>query len=216
MYYWETINFQRDSWGLVCPRSSVDAGETINDLAYDTAVHENILAGWPAYGLDVDFKGDGVADAVACADAVKLKDTEMTDTFSVKQFMFGPEKKYELSFDGPYIYDATKEGCPAVNEEGLPNTAEKWSAECFEKVDTLWTNEMDKTRAFMRMSVTEVEDDNCNMNMPDMGAACDTGKSLEQKAQDTINGMMKKANTTLEKAKEAVEKANVCDIELRG
>jgi hypothetical protein len=72
----------------------------------------------------------------------------------------------------------------------------------------------------MRMSVTEVEDDNCNMNMnmnmPDMGAACDTGKSLEQKAQDTINGMMKKANTTLEKAKEAVEKANVCDIELRG
>jgi hypothetical protein len=141
----------------------------------------------------------------------------MTDTFSVKQSMFGPEKKYELSFDGPYIYDATKEGCPAVNEEGLPNTAEKWSAECFEKVDTIWTDEMDKTRAFMRMSITEVEDDNCDMlSMPDMGAACDTVKTVEQKAKDTLDCMMKKANTTLEQAKEAVEKANVCDIDLRG
>jgi hypothetical protein len=229
MYYWETINFQRDSWGLICPRSSVDSGEIINDVAYATAVHNDIFSRWPIYGLDVDFKGDGVADAEACADAVKLKDTEMTDTFSVKQFMFGPEKKYNISFDGPYVYDATKAGCPAVNEEGLPNTAQKWPAECFQKVDTLWTDEMDKTRAFMRMSITEVEDDNCDMptmpempcdiempSMPNMGAACDTVKTVEQKAKDTLDCMMKKANTTLEQAKEAVEKANVCDIDLRG
>jgi hypothetical protein len=218
MYYWETMNFQNTNYGIVCPRSVVDSGETINDLAYNQGIHDDITPYWPVSGLDVDFIGDGVSDETACADAVKLKDSAMTDTFSVKQFMFGPEKKYQLSFDGPYIYNATKAGCPAVNEEGLPNTAEKWSAECFEKVDTLWTNEMDKSRAFMRMSVTEVEDDNCNMNMnmPDMGAACDTGKSLEQKAQDTINGMMKKANTTLEKAKKEVDNANICEINLRG
>jgi hypothetical protein len=110
-----------------------------------------------------------------------------------------------------------------VNEEGLPDTAEKWPAECFEKVDTIWADEGQKTRAFMRMSITEADSDcdmNMNMNMnaamPDMGAACDTVKTVEQKAKDTLDCMMKKANTTLEQAKEAVEKANVCDIDLRG
>jgi hypothetical protein len=123
-------------------------------------------------------------------------------------------------------------------------------------VDTIWADEHQKTRAFMRMSITEVEDDDCGMMamptmpempcdiempkmpefggamkmpkmpefggamkmpaMPDMGAACDTMKSAEQKVQATIKCMMKKANTTLEQAKKAVEKANVCDIDLRG
>ena len=224
MYYWETLNFQRDSWGLICPRSSVDAGEVINDLAYDTAVHENILSGWPAYGLDIDFKGDGVADATACADAVKIKDNNITDTFTVSKSMMGhaipgTEKKYELSFDGPYIYDASKDGCPAVTEEGLPDTADKWPAECFTKVDTLWTDEESKTRAFMRMHITEVKEDHCNMSMPQMPCniklpSCNT---VEQKAKSLIDGMMKKCNTTLEKAQKTVKDAQECDMpELRG
>ncbi|GEM_PF-5406715 len=220
MYYWETINFQRDSWGLICPRSSVDAGEVVNDLAYDTAVHENILSGWPAYGLDIDFKGDGVTDAVACADAMKIKDTSMTDTFTVSKKMMGmtipgSEKEYQLSFDGPYIYDASKEGCPAVNEQGLPNTTDKWPAECFQKVDTIWTDEESKTRAFMRMSVTEVEDDNCGIKMPEM--PCNMELPMEEKVKSTINNMMQKCNTTLEQAQQAVEDAQDCDMpELRG
>jgi ribosome maturation protein Sdo1 len=55
---------------------------------------------------------------------------------------------------------------------------------------------------------------NMNMNaaMPDMGAACDTMKSVEQKAQDTIKCMMQKANTTVEKAKKAIEDAQDCDF----
>jgi hypothetical protein len=207
-------------------------------LSYNQAVKDNIFSGWPANGLDVDFVGDGVADEVACADPVKLKDSNMTDTFSVKKFMFGPEKKYQVNFDGPYVYDATKAGCPAVNEEGLPDTAQKWPAECFEKVDTIWADEQQKTRAFMRMSIIEVEDDDCGMmgmptmpempcdiempkmpefggamKMPDMGTACDTMKSVEQKAQDNIKCMMKKANTTVEKAKKAIEQNSMdCDL----
>jgi len=215
MYYWESINYQNSKYGLICPRSSVDAGETINDLAYNQAVKDNIFSGWPANGLDVDFVGDGASDETACADPVKLKDSNMTDTFSVKKFMFGPEKKYQVNFDGPYVYDATKAGCPAVNEEGLPDTAQKWPAECFEKVDTLWADEGQKTRAFMRMSITEADSDcdmNMNAGMPDMGTVCDTVKTVEQKAQDTINSMMQKANTTLEQAKKAVEDAQDCDF----
>jgi hypothetical protein len=215
MYYWETFNFQSDKYGIVCPRSSADAGETINDLAYNTAVHENITSRWPIFGLDVDFKGDGKTDADMCADAVKIKDTEMTDTFSVKQSVFGSEKKYNISFDGPYVYDATKAGCPAVNEEGLPVTAEKWSAECFEKVDTLWTDEMDKTRAFMRMSITEADSDcdmDMNVTMPDIGTVYDTVKTLDQKVKDTLDSMMQKANTTVEQAKQATESIDLSNI----
>jgi hypothetical protein len=215
MYYWETVNYQRDSWGLVCPRSSADAGEIVNDLAYNTAVHDNLTSRWPLTGLDIDFIGDGAADEIVCADGVKLKDNNITDTFSVKKFMFGPEKKYNISFDGPYVYDATKAGCPAVNEEGLPDTAEKWSAECFEKVDTIWADEHKKTRAFMRMSITEDDSDydmNMNVAMPDIGTVCDTVKTLDQKVKDTLDSMMKKANTTVEKAKKAMEDAQDCDF----
>jgi len=119
-------------------------------------------------------------------------------------------------------------------------------------VDTIWADENQKTRAFMRMSITEVEDDDCGMMamptmpempcdiempqmpnmhghmkmpkmpefggamkmpaMPDMGTACDTMKSVEQKAQDTIKCMMQKANTTVEKAKKAIEDAQDCDF----
>jgi hypothetical protein len=217
MYYWETVNYQRDSWGLVCPRSSVDAGEIVNDLAYNTAVHDNLTSRWPLTGLDIDFIGDGVADEIVCADGVKLKDNNITDTFSVKKFMFGPEKKYNISFDGPYVYDATKAGCPAVNEEGLPDTAEKWPAECFEKVDTIWADEKQTTRAFMRMNITEADSDcdmnmNMNANMPNTGAACDTVKTLEEKTKDTLDCMMKKANTTVEQAKQAAESIDLCNI----
>jgi hypothetical protein len=252
MYYWETVNYENSKYGIICPRNTVDVGDAVNDLAYNTAVHDNITSRWPAVGLDIDYVGDGVTDKVACSDPVKLKDSTVTDTFSVKQSMFGPEKKYQVNFDGPYIYDATKAGCPAVNEEGLPDTAEKWPAECFEKVDTIWADEKQTTRAFMRMNITEVEDDDCGMMamptmpempcdiempkmpnmrghmkmpkmpefggamkmpaMPDMDAACDTMKSVEQKAQDTIKCMMQKANTTVEKAKKAIEDAQDCDF----
>jgi len=219
MYYWETINFQKASYGLICPRSSVDAGEVVNDLAYNQAVKDNIFSKWPVTGFDVDFVSDGAGDATACADAVKLKDSNMTDTFTVSKKMMGmaipgSEKKYELSFDGPYIYDANKEGCPATTEEGLPDTAEKWPAECFTKVDTIWADEKGTTQAFMRMSVTEVEDDKCNIKMPEMPCdvklpSCDT---VEQKEKSLIDGMMKKCNTTLKKAKEAVDDAQDCDF----
>ena len=211
MYYWETINFQRDSMGIVCPRNSVDAGEVVNDLAYNSAVHSfwNI---WPDKGLDIDFKSDGVAESKACSDAVKLKDTTMTDTFTVSKSMMGmaipgSEKKYELSFDGPYIYDASKDGCPAVNEQGLPDTAEKWSAECFQKVDTIWADEAGETRAFMRMTVTEVDDDNCGIKMPEM--PCDV--KLPQ-PKPLIDSMMQKAGTTLDQAKQTIEDAQDCDL----
>ena len=219
MYYWETLNFQREKWGIVCPRSSVDAGEVVNDLTYNTTVHNDITTRWPISGLDVNFVSDGGSDASACADAVKLKDSSMTDTFTVSKTIMGQaipgtEKKYQLSFDGPYIYDASKDGCPAVNEQGLPDTAEKWPAECFTKVDTIWADEKGTTQAFMRMSVTEVKDDKCNIKMPEMPChvklpKCDT---VEQKAKSLINGMMKKCNTTLKKAKEAVDNAQDCDF----
>jgi len=215
MYYWETFNFQSSKYGIVCPRSSVDAGEIVNDLAYDTAVHNDITHYWPIFGLDVDFKGDGKTDTLMCADAVKIKDDNVTDTFTVSKKMMGmaipgSEKKYELSFDGPYIYDATKDGCPEVNEQGLPDTAEKWPAECFTKVDTLWTDEESKTRAFMRMSVTEVKDDKCDISMPEM--PCSVNIPMEEKVKSTINNMMQKAGTTLEQAQQAVEDAQDCII----
>jgi hypothetical protein len=223
MYYWETINYQNSKYGLICPRSSVDAGDIINDLAYNQAVKDNIFSRWPVTGLDIDFVGDGVSDETMCADAIKLKDSNMTDTFTVKKFMFGLGKTYQISFDGPYVYDAGKPGCPEVNEEGLPDTAEKWPAECFVKVDTIWADEAGKTRAFMRMSITEDNDDcgmkmpemPCNIDMPkmpDMGAACDTVKTMEQKANDTIKCMMQKAGTTLDQAKKAAEDAQDCDF----
>jgi len=219
MYYWETFNFQKESMGIICPRSSVDAGELVNDLAYNTAIHNDITHYWPIYGLDIDFQGDGKSDTLMCADAVKLKDTAMTDTFTVSKSMMGmtipgTEKTYELSFDGPYIYDATKAGCPAVNEQGLPDTADKWPAECFTKVDTIWTDEKDKTQAFMRMSITEKEDNDCGMKMPEMPCnvtlpSCD---SVEEKAKNTINRMMEKCNTTLEQAQQAAQNAQNCDF----
>jgi len=214
MYYWETINYQSDSKGIICPRNSVDAGEVVNDLAYNTAAH-NIWSIWPSKGLDIDFKSDGVVESKVCSDAVKLKDTAMTDTFTVSKSMMGmaipgSEKKYELSFDGPYIYDDSKEECPAVNEQGLPDTAEKWPAECFQKVDTIWAKEKNKTRAFMRMSVTEVDDDNCGIKMPELPKI--DVKPLQEKVEDTIKCMMQKAGTTLEKAQQAVEDANDCDF----
>jgi len=215
MYYWETKNFQYPKYGMICPRSSVDKGEVVNDLAYNSAIHDNIWNRWPKTGLDIDFVSDGSSDATACADAVKLKDTSMTDTFTVKNSMMKDmpmigsmtEKKYQLSFDGPYIYDDSKAGCPAVNEQGLPDTLEKWPAECFEKVDTIWADEAGKTRAFMRMTVTEVEDDNCGIKMPEM--PCDI--KLPQ-PKSLIDSMMQKAGTTLDKAKKAVEDAQDCDF----
>jgi hypothetical protein len=136
----------------------------------------------------------------------------MTDTFTVSKTIMGQaipgtEKKYQLSFDGPYIYDASKDGCPAVNEQGLPDTAEKWPAECFTKVDTIWADEKGTTQAFMRMSVTEVEDDNCDIKMPTM--PCNV--KLPQ-PKPLIDSMMQKACTTLEKAQQAVEDAGDCDF----
>jgi len=215
MYYWETLNFQNPKYGIVCPRNSVDAGEVVNDLGYAQAIRENITPYWPLSGLDVDFVSDGIEDATACADAVKLKDTSMTDTFTVKNSMMKDmpmigsmtEKKYQLSFDGPYIYDDSKAGCPAVNEQGLPDTLEKWSAECFQKVDTIWADEAGETRAFMRMTVTEVEDDNCGIKMPEM--PCDI--KLPQ-PKPLIDSMVQKAGTTLNQAKQAVEDAQNCDF----
>ena len=228
MYYWETKNLQFPNYGVICPRNSVDAGEMVNDLAYNSSLHD-LAAWWPKAGLDIDFISDGIADAVACADGVKLKDTQMTDTFTVKKsmmgmghrfrfaqkYMPGMEKKYELSFDGPYIYNDSKAGCPAVNEQGLPDTAEKWPAECFEKADTIWADENQKTRAFMRMSIKEVEDDSCGIKMPKMPCSvklpkCDT---MEKKAKSLMDNMLKKCNTTLKKAKKALKDMENCNFE---
>jgi hypothetical protein len=88
-------------------------------------------------------------------------------------------------------------------------------------VDTIWADEQQKTRAFMRMSITEADSDcdmnmNMNMNMnaamPDMGAASDTAKTVEQKAKDTLDCMMKKAKTTVEQAKQAAESIDLSNI----
>ena len=207
MYYWETINYQKEKFGIICPRSSVNADEVIDDLAYNQGIHDNITHYWPATGLDIDFISDGGSDTIACADAVKLKDTQMTDTFTVKTSMFAPEKKYKLSFDGPYIYDDSKAGCPAVNEEGIPDTAEKWPAECFKKVDTVWADEKQKTRAFMRMNIKEAKNDQCNTQMSQMPKV-----DFKTKVKTTIDSMMQKCHTTLPKVQKAVEGTQDCDF----
>jgi hypothetical protein len=214
-YYWETANFQLPSRGLICPRSSVDAGEVVNDLAYNQAVKDNIFSGWPLMGLDVDFVGDGKQDATACADAIKLKDQEMHDTFTVKPMPFMPGKKYELTFDGPYIYDASAAGCPAVNEEGLPDTAQKWPASCFKKVDTIWADEAGKTRAFMRMTLKEADRDMnpCHIKpfVPHLEG------TLKEKADKMMQNMLKKCDMTLQEVKEKADDAQDCDMgELHG
>jgi len=175
-YYWETPNFRKESVGLVCARNAADKGEVVNDLAFNKAVHENIYKQWPVAGLNVDFISDGVEDTVACSDPVTFKDTTMTDTFVVKSSLIGKipvmgklaEKKYEISFDGPYVYDDTKEGCPTVTKQGLPYTLEKWPAKCFTKVGTIWSTEDGKARAFMRMSIKKAKTDLCGIKAPEL------------------------------------------------
>ncbi|WP_292656507.1 hypothetical protein [Nitratifractor sp.] len=153
LYYWETINFQRDSMGIICPRQSVKEGETVNDVEYAQNVHDNLFSRWPVYGLDINFVSDGGTDTRACSDAVTLKNKEMTDTFST-----GPvwnKKTYKVTLDGPYIYDSTVDGCAAENEKGLPDTDGAWDAKCFKKVDTVWIEENSVSQAFMRVKVSE-------------------------------------------------------------
>ena len=207
-YYWETLNYQNSKYGIICPRTSVEAGETINDLTYNSAIHNDITSRWPIMGLDIDFIGDGKQDMTACADAIKLKDQLMSDTFTVKKHPFMPGKKYELVFEGPYIYDASGEDCPAINEEGLPDTLDKWSASCFKRVDTIWAHEADKTRAFMRMTLKEVkhENNNCHMKpvMPDVD------EKQKEKAKDLLHKMIKKCNTTIEKVQKNIKEMNGC------
>jgi len=239
LYYWETKNFQYPKYGIICPRSSVDEGDSVNDLAYNSAIHDNIWSKWPNTGLDVDFVSDGVEDATACADAIKFKDTNLTDTFTVKRghgmlarghryahtnghghtygFAYGGrdfgqsmEQEYELSFDGPYIYDDTKEGCPAVNEEGLPDTTEKWQAECFTKVDTIWADEAGKTRAFMRMSIKKLKKDHCNIAKGWHHPKQIRHRLMKEKQDHIIKHMMDKCDTTIENVRQRVEED--CDL----
>jgi len=246
IYYWETKNFQYPKYGVICPRSSVDVGEVVNDTAYNASIHE-LASWWPTAGLDVDFIGDGVEDSTACADAIKFKDTNLTDTFTVKKshdmmnrghryaytnghghtygfayggrgFGQGMEQEYELSFDGPYIYDDTKEGCPAVNEEGLPDTTEKWQAECFRKVDTLWADEKGKdekgkTRAFMRMSIKKLKQDHCNIEKGWHHPKLPNCKTMREKQEHIINKMMEKCHTNKEETKKAMEGMSDCNFE---
>ncbi len=216
--YWETLNFQYTPIGIVCPRSSVAAGETINDLAYSQTIHDEISSRWPVSGLDVTFVGDGKSDAEACADAVQLADTYKEDTFSVRPFRFGPAKKYKIVFDGPYIYDETKEGCPALNEEGLPDTTEKWPAQCFERVETLWADEGVKTRAFMRMHISEVKQNPCEMGMKffkssKAGMASRfraQQESLEQKKEEVKGCLEKNLDHALETTEDNLDAAQSC------
>jgi len=211
-YYWETINFQNSNYGVICPRSTVDTGEVINDLAYNSAIHDNITQYWPVSGMDIDFVGDGKKDTIICSDAVKLKDQFMTDTFTYRPYgmEFGPGKKYELTFDGPYVYDASAAGCPAVNEEGIPDTVEKWPASCFKKVDTIWAEEGSKTRAFMRMTLKEADQDITLCHIKSFVPHLEG--TLKEKADKMMQNILKKCNTSLEEVKKNVEDNGGCDV----
>jgi len=119
------------------------------------AICDNFSSRWPVYGLNVDFVSDGETDTIACSDPITLKTKEMSDTFET-----GPiwnKKKYKVTLDGPYIYDSSVDGCPATNDEGIPDTDEAWQAKCFKKVDTIWVDENSKGRGFMRLKVEEVK-----------------------------------------------------------
>ncbi len=153
LYYWETLNYANTNMGIICPRESVAAGEVVNDTAYDQNIHDNVFSRWPVYGLGIDFVSDGGKDTKVCSDPITLKDKSMSAEFTTGNFW--NQKKYKITFDGPYLYDASVEGCPALNAEGIPDTTEKWPAKCFKKVDTIWVQEESKGRAFMRMSVEE-------------------------------------------------------------
>jgi len=148
--YWETLNYSNDEFK--CPRSSVAEGSLVNDLAFNTRLHNDFSPYWPVYGLDNNYVGDGGQDKQNCADAIKAKkELNFKDTFKVNR------KTYEISFNGPWIYQENVEGCPELDETGMPDTAEKWDEKCFKKVDTLWAQENATSRAFMRMHIKKIK-----------------------------------------------------------
>ena len=148
--YWETLNYQTEEF--LCPRASIGEGESVNDVAFNTRLHNEFTPYWPIFGLDDSYISDGQKDVAMCADALRLRNGgDVTDRFNVMS------REYEVKFTGPYIYQEDVEGCPALNSLGLPDSAEKWDAKCFKKVDTFWADEQKTTRAFMRMSINKVQ-----------------------------------------------------------
>jgi len=178
--YWETLNYRNPKYDIECPRTLLDEGEKINDLAFNTDIHDNKFSKWPIFGLDNDFYGDGTDDSRVCADAAQPQTpVEIHDTFSVGRFF--NKKEYDITIDGPYVYDSSIDGCPAINEYSMPDTEEKWDEKCFKKVSTIWVDEKQKKSAFMRIKVEKHDDDKCGMHLPDcdMKIDCDSHHEIK-------------------------------------